>query len=155
MSVNSQVEMEMQFEQRWEQVNSGRLHPQQAFGNVDEWTIQMGVRKAFLHPELKVWMWFDRLHQNWVSARCGVREGILFTVERMAGMKKLPQPGAAVDDWCIYLQGSKLQGPVQVNHMRHWLENQQLPGTIQIWSPRGTSWMSPANFLALYAPRRA
>ncbi|MBN2147567.1 MAG: hypothetical protein JW726_09265 [Anaerolineales bacterium] len=148
MSAKSQVELEKQLEQRWEQVNDGTLQAKQAFGNLEDWTIQLGERKAFLHPELKLWMWFDRLHNYWTFAQCGTNEAILITMGRLAGIKKLPQAGA-VDGWCVYLQGKTLQGPVPVKHLRHWIEHQQLPDTIQVWSPRGTNWLAPAEFLSL------
>jgi hypothetical protein len=148
MAAKSQAELETQLQQRWQQVENGTLLPQQAFSNLDEWIIQLGKRRALLHPNLKQWMWFDRLHDYWVATGCGVGEVILLTKGNLAGIKKLPQPDA-VDRWCMYQQGSALMGPVRIEHLRHWLESQQVPTDIMIWSPRSPDWLSVAQFNTL------
>ena len=68
MSIRSQMELEYQLHERWAQVESHTLTPEQAFGNMEEWIVQLGQRKAFLNPTLKQWMWYDRVHDGWVSA---------------------------------------------------------------------------------------
>jgi len=141
MQPRSQAELEQKLEQRWAQVQGGKLNLQQAFGTLEDWIIQLGERKAFLHPNLKQWMWYDRLHDEWVFAGCGVGEAILMTIGRVGGVKKLPQPGE-VAGWCVYQQGQKLFGPLHIEELRKEIDSQQVPKDILIWSTRATDWLS-------------
>jgi hypothetical protein len=141
MQPRSQAELEHELEKRWAQVQDGKLSPQQAFGTMDEWIIQLGQRKVFLHPDLKQWMWYDRLHDEWVFAGCGVGEAILMAIGSMGGVKKLPQPGD-VDGWCIYRQDQKLAGPLRIEELRKGLETQRIPNDILIWSTLAADWLS-------------
>ena len=144
MQPRSQAELEQELEQRWAQVQSGKLSLQQAFGTLDDWIIQLGARKAFLHPNLKQWMWYDRLHDEWVFAGCGVSEAILLTIGKLGGVKKLPQP-ETVTDWCVYRQEQTLHGPLRVEELHSKLDSQQVPKDILIWSTRATDWLKVAD----------
>lgn len=144
MSIRSQAEIEHQLEQRWAKVQSGKISLQKAFGTLEDWVVQLGERKAFLHPNLKQWMWYDRLHDEWVFASCGVGEAILLTIGRIGGVKKLPQPGE-VDGWCVYQYDQKLVGPLRIEGLRNQLNSQQVPKDILIWSTRATTWLSVAD----------
>lgn len=144
MQPRSQAGMEQELEQRLAQVEGGKLGFQQAFGTLEDWMIQLGERKAFLHPNLKQWMWYDRLHDEWAFAGCGVDEGILLTIGRLGGVKKLPQP-EAVAGWCVYKQEQTLHGPLRVEELRSKLDSQQVPKDILIWSTRATDWLSAAD----------
>jgi hypothetical protein len=144
MQPQSQAELERQLEQRTAQVQNGTLSFEQAFGTLDDWIIQLGKRKAFLHPNLKKWMWYDQLHNEWVFAGCGVGEAVLLTIGRTGGIKKLPQPGS-VEDWCIYRKGQTLQGPLHIKELRQKLNAQQIPKDIFIWSAQSNDWLKLAN----------
>ncbi|RPJ23353.1 MAG: hypothetical protein EHM33_21205 [Chloroflexi bacterium] len=141
MQPRSQAELERQLEQRWAQVQDGTLSLQQAFGTLEDWVTQLGERKAFLHPNLKQWMWYDKLHDEWVFAGCGIGEAILVAVGRLGGVKKLPQP-EPVAGWLVYKDGQELQGPLRIEELRIKLDTQQVPKDILIWSPRATDWLS-------------
>ncbi|MHB8776820.1 MAG: hypothetical protein ACYC6R_03530 [Anaerolineales bacterium] len=141
MSTRTQAELEHQLEQLWTKVQGGKLTLQQAFGTLEDWIMQLGERKAFLHPNLKQWMWYDRLHDEWVFAGCGVGEAILLTIGRLGGVKKLPQPGN-VAGWCVYKQKQKLYGPLRIEELRKKLDSQKVPKDILIWSTRATDWFS-------------
>ena len=141
MQPQSQAELERQLEERWAQVQGGTLSLQQAFGTLEDWVIQLGERKAFLHPNLKQWMWYDKLHDEWVFAGCGVGEAILLTIGRLGGIKKLPQP-EPVAGWLVYKNGQELQGPLRIEELRNKLDTQQVPKDILIWSTRATDWFS-------------
>ena len=143
MSIKSQAEVESQYQQRQTQVQSGKLSPEQAFGNMEDWTILLGQRKALLHPGLKKWMWFDRLHNEWVLTGYGVEEAILLSIGSVGGIKKLLQK-EAVDGWCVYRQGQELFGPVRTGELVNRLKSQpELKGML-VWSPQATSWLTPA-----------
>lgn len=150
MPAHSQAELEYQLAQRTAQVQNRQLTPQQAFGNMDDWTIQLGRRKAFLHPNEQHWLLYDRLHQTWTYTGCGMNQAILFAQGGIAGMKRLPQPGP-VAGWCVYQQGPALQGPVRIEHLRTWLKTGKLPMAIVVWTPRAADWLSAAQFMALPA----
>jgi hypothetical protein len=140
MRPRSQAELEHKLVKRWAQVQDGKLNPQQAFGSMDEWIIQLGLRKVFLHPDLKQWMWYDRLHDEWVFAGCGVGEAVLMAIGSRGGVKKLPQPGE-VDGWCIYRQAQKFAGPLRIEELRKGLETQQIPNDILVWSTLAADWL--------------
>jgi len=148
MSAQSQAELEYQFQQRWTQVQNRQLIARQAFGNLDDWTLQLGRRKALLHPGSGIWLWYDRLHDYWIQACCGPNEAILVTYRGGAGIKKLPQPGS-VADWCIYQQGPTLQGPVPFVNLRQWLQTGQIPMSVVVWTPLATDWLTAAQFMAI------
>ncbi|MDO8971649.1 MAG: hypothetical protein Q7U74_13230, partial [Saprospiraceae bacterium] len=112
MSVKTQAQLEAQLNQRWTRVENGELSATEAFGAMDDWIIQLGERKAFLHPNLRQWMWYDRLHDEWVFAGCGVGEAILLTIGRLGGVKKLPQV-ETVAGWCVYKHEQVLHGPLR------------------------------------------
>ena len=144
MQPRSQVDLEHELEQRWAQVKGGKATLQQAFGTFEDWIIQLGDRKAFLHPNLKQWMWYDRLHDEWVFAGCGVGEAILLSIGKLCGVKKLPQPGS-VAEWCVYKQAETLHGPLRIEELRSMLVSQQVPQDILVWSTRATGWLSVAD----------
>ncbi len=141
MSIRSQAELEYQYHQRWAQVQSHTISPQHAFGNMEDWVVQLGQRKAFLHPKLKQWMWYDRLHDSWVAAYCGPDEAILLTIGQVGGIKKLLQPDE-IAGYCVYQQEQKLYGPLRTEELLNMLESQQEPMNILVWSPLATSWLS-------------
>ena len=141
MSIRSQAEMEVQYLQLTAQVQSGTLSPERAFGKMEDWVIQLGLRKALLHPGTKQWMWYDNLHNEWVYAGCGVGEAILLSIGSGSGIKKLPQPGD-VGEWCIYRQGQEAFGPMPVGEMLNRLKSQHGQTKTIVWSPQATSWLS-------------
>lgn len=144
MSTPTQAKLERQLEQRWTQVKSGKTTPEKAFGTMEDWIIQLGERKAFLHPNLKQWMWYDRLHDEWVYAGCGVDEAILLAIGKLGGIKKLPQI-ETVDCWCVYKQGQVLHGPLRIKELRKKLDSKQLPKGIMLWSTQATDWLKVAG----------
>ena len=144
MQPGSQAELEQKLEKRWAQVKGGKLTLQQAFGTFEDWIIQLGQRKAFLHPNLKQWTWYDRLHDEWVFAGCGVGEAILVTIGRLGGVKKLPQP-EPVSGWCIYRQEQKLHGPLRIQELSRELVSKQVPKDILVWSTCASEWLTVAD----------
>ena len=140
MQPRSQADLEQEMGECWAQVDGGTLSLQQAFGTFEDWIIQLGERKAFLHPNLKQWMWYDRLHDEWVFAGCGMGEAIMLTIGSLGGVKKLPQP-EGVADWCVYMQDEVLLGPLRAEELRTKLNSQQVPEDILIWSTRATDWL--------------
>jgi hypothetical protein len=142
--MQSQAEVEHRLRQRTAQVQNGALGFEQAFGILEDWIIQLGQRKAFLNPNLKKWMWFDRLHNEWTFAGCGIGEAILLSIGRTGGIKRLPQPGS-IEDWCIYSQGQSLFGPLRIKELRQKLNSQQIPKGILIWSTQSNDWLKVAD----------
>jgi hypothetical protein len=147
MPPRSQAEMEHQLKQRWDQVHQGILSLEQAFGNMEDWILQMGGRKAFLHPNLKQWMWHDRIHTEWAFAGCGIDEGVMLTIGSLGGVKKLPQP-EVVSPWCVYRQSGQLHGPLRIQELRELLASQQIPADILIWSTCAVEWFSVTDLQA-------
>jgi hypothetical protein len=141
MSIRSQVELESQFHQRTAQVESKAISPEQAFGKMEDWVVQLGQHRALLHPGVKHWFWYDRLHNEWVSAGCGVGEAILLPIGGVAGIKKLPEPGDAAG-WCVYRQGEKFFGPVRSAELPDLLKSQAELKDMLVWSPLAASWLS-------------
>ena len=144
MQPRSQAELEHQLKQRWSQVQGGILSLEQAFGTLDDWIIQLGGRKAFLHPNLKQWMWYDRIHAEWAFAGCGIDEAILITIGSLGGVKKIPQP-EAVSLWCVYKHEGQLHGPLRIRELREKLVSHQIPNDILIWSTRAVDWFTVTN----------
>jgi len=146
MAKNTQAGIEDQVEERSLQVEKGKLKPKDAFGIMEDWIIQLGEQKAFLHPNLKQWMWYDKFHDEWVFAGCGVGEAILLTIDTVAGVKKLPQSGI-IADWCVYRQVQELFGPLPIKELQNKIDSQQVPEDILIWSTRATDWLSMAELV--------
>jgi hypothetical protein len=142
-SIRSQAILEGQLQQRLAQVESRALTPEQAFANQDEWVVQLGERKAMLHPGLRQWLWFDRVHNEWAFAGCGVGEAILLTFDKLGGVKKLPQP-SDVSPWCVYWQGQELFGPLPAAELIKKVQSKQVPPAILVWSPRASNWLTVA-----------
>jgi len=137
----SQANLENQLDQRKLEVEAGNMSPKEAFGNIKEWVTDLGGRKVFLHPQLEQWMWYDRIHDEWVFAECGVGEGILLTINSTGGVKKLPSK-EKVEKWCVSIENDKLYGPILINDLYQKLESGKVPTDIQIWSPRCLDWFA-------------
>ncbi len=144
MSIRSQAELESQYLKCEAQVQNGMLSPEQAFGNMEDWVIQLGQRKALLHPGIKQWMWYDKLHDEWATAGCGVGEAILLSIGNVGGLKKLPQPGDAAG-WCVYRQGQEFVGPMLIGELLSRLKSQPELKDILVWSTQATTWLSVAH----------
>ena len=141
MSNLSQAEMEQQYHLRLAQVLRNEISPEQAFSNVEDWTIQLGKRKAFLHPNMNLWFWYDRLHDYWVPTGCGVGEVILLVLGTVGAIKKLADPGQ-VDGWCMYMLGEELNGPIRVPDLIEQFKTQAGLSSIMVWSPLAVGWLS-------------
>ena len=148
MDTQHQAGIEARLKERSRLVEEGEMEPREAFGKVDDWTIQLGEKRAFLHPQLKEWMWYDRLHKEWVFAECGIGEAILLIVDSLAGIKKLPSPGP-VADWCVYRSGKDFSGPVPLEDLKKIIESGEGSDHLRIWTTRGTAWRSAADFSKL------
>ncbi|MHC1781742.1 MAG: GYF domain-containing protein [Anaerolineaceae bacterium] len=140
MTTQSQSQLERDLALRWDQNQKGELDLKQAFGNFDEWSLELGRRRAFLHPNLKRWMWYERSHDEWVPTGCGPGEGILLTFGSTAGMKKLPQPGP-IDDWCVYQTEGKPFGPILSGELCKMIANHEIPPDSLVWSTRAVEWL--------------
>ena len=140
MQTKTQANLEEQLKERWVQVDKGNLNPQKLFDDPDEWILQLSERKALLHPNYKQWLWHDRLHDEWAFADCGVRTGILLSINGVAGVKKLPRKGS-VADWCVYKQQQKLHGPIRIKELRKLYDSQEIPNNILVWSTQATDWV--------------
>lgn len=137
----SQAYLERQLAQRQLQVAAEMMTPAEAYSQMDEWTTELGGRKAFLHPQYGQWMWYDQHHAEWVFAECGVNEGILLSIGPVGGVKKLPVPGE-VATWCIWMKDQDIHGPLPVEKLRQKLVDGDIPTEIQIWSPRSLDWFT-------------
>lgn len=109
--------------------------------HMDEWTLNLGDKKALFHPSMKQWLWLDNLHQEWVLAGCGAGEAILMSYQKMGGIKKLPQPGA-VDDWCVYWSQNEMHTPILIADLYNKLMTQANPFEMKIWSTRAVEWLN-------------
>lgn len=112
-------------------------HPQ-------EWLLDLGGRKALFHPEMKQWLWFDALHEEWMLAGCGIDEGILMSYGKTGGLKKLPRPGA-VEDWCVYFDLIEMRGPELASDLYTKLVAGAVPMQAKVWSPCALEWLIPTH----------
>lgn len=108
---------------------------------MEDWIVEMGQRKALLIPATRKWMWYDRLHDEWAAANCGIDEALLVTIGTIAGVKKLPIPGD-VSEWCAYMEEKQLFGPLHLAELITKVKTRQVPSNIRVWSPKATSWLS-------------
>ncbi len=140
MSIKTQASLEAQLAKRLQDVENRKISPEQAFGNLEDWTLQLGSYKAFLHPNLQQWMWYDQLHDEWVFAGCGVGEAILLVINKTRGIKKLPHP-ADVSGWCIVLQDGQPQGPLRFAELRVKLQSGEIKPKSLVWTTRANDWL--------------
>ncbi len=140
MSIKTQASLEAQLAQHLRDVETQKISPEQAFGNLEDWILQLGNYKAFLHPNLQQWMWYDQLHDEWVFAGCGVREAILLVLDKTRGIKKLPYPDD-VSSWCIVLQDGQPQGPLRIDVLRNKLQQGDLKPESLVWTTRANDWL--------------
>lgn len=137
----SQAYLERQLAQRQLQVAAEMMTPEEAFSHIEEWTTELGGRKAFLHPQYRQWLWHDQAHDEWVFAECGVDEGILLTIGNIGGVKKLSKP-ENIANWCIWMENDKPHGPLPIIELRQKLDAGELSADIQVWSPRSLDWFT-------------
>lgn len=140
MSVKTQAELETQLVQRLVQVEEGLLAEREAFGAIENWILHLYERKAFLHPNLKQWMWYDRFHDEWVFAGCGVRQGILMVINKTGGIKKLPYEDD-VSNWCVLVQDDQPYGPLHIEELRDKFQRGEMKPEGLIWTPCGNEWI--------------
>ncbi|MBN1267142.1 MAG: hypothetical protein JXA25_16750 [Anaerolineales bacterium] len=141
MTTQTQAAVEEKLGVCLKQIEEGSITEEQAFGNQEDWTINLGSRPAVLHPGFKQWLWYDRLHDEWVFAGCGVGEAVLLTFGDLGGIKKLPEPDV-IDGWCVYRQEQDLHGPLRIEELLKHLDSQEVPQDIQIWSTRASGWLT-------------
>jgi len=108
----------------------------------EEWLLDLGGRKALFHPEMKQWLWFDAIHEEWLLAGCTAGEAILMAYGGAGGVKKLPRPGL-VEDWCVYFDLDVMRGPELASDLYEKLAAGAVPGQIKIWSPCAVEWLLP------------
>ncbi len=137
----TQAYLERQLAQRQLQVDAEMMIPQQAFSDIEEWVTELGGRRAFLHPQHRQWMWYDRIHDEWAFAGCGVDEGILLTVGAIGGVKKLPSLENVVN-WCVWMDNEEMHGPLLLDDLRQKLKSDEIPADAQVWSTRSLDWFS-------------
>lgn len=143
--MRSQADLEHKLTERTAQLENGKLTFQQAFGNLDDWMLELGVRKAFLHPNRQEWLFYDRLHHQWVTAGCGVNEAVLLAVGRTIGIKKLSEPGP-VNEWCVFRQVNALSGPLRISELHAKLKIGQVNPNVAVWSTYATGWLKIAFY---------
>lgn len=120
------------------------VHPVFDAQHPQEWLLDLGGRKALFHPEMKQWMWFDALHEEWVLAGFGAGEAILMAYGKTGGLKKLPQPGA-VEDWCVYFDLNVMRGPELAGDLYTKLLAGVIPLQAKIWSTCAVEWLIPGH----------
>lgn len=141
MTNKTQAALEEKLVEWLRKTGEGTVSEEQIPGNLEDWTMEAGSRKALLHPGFRQWLWYDRLHAEWVFAGCGIHEAILVSSGAAAGIKKLPEPGP-VRDWCLCLDGEDLVGPLRISDLRQRLDSQEVPQDIQIWSTQTNDWFT-------------
>jgi hypothetical protein len=144
MQIRSQAMLEKQLVDRERQLKNGEISDEQAFSHLEDWMLQLEERKAFLHPNLRQWMWYDNLHEEWIITGYGVGEAILIAFEKIAGAKKLPQAGE-IDQWCAYYEGQAMHGPLRVEELSDAIASKSASKDLQIWSTRADRWLRPFN----------
>jgi hypothetical protein len=140
MKQRTQAYIENQLIQREKQVKEGTLSNTSAFADITEWIIEIGGKKAQLNPTYRRWLWYDRLHDEWVDSGCGVGEGILINFWGPRGMKLLPKPGK-VDDWCVYHNEAGMNGPMQIAGLYKAIIKMKDTGDVRIWSTQSDDWL--------------
>jgi hypothetical protein len=132
--------MEEQLRQRRLAYEQGRLTLEQAYGELEEWIVKLGERRALLDPTCGQWLWEDRLHEAWEFASCGIEEALLISSGKVSGIKKLPAPGR-VEAWCVYRLGKKLFGPLRLEEAGRRLLSGDMSRAAEFWSPCAADWL--------------
>jgi hypothetical protein len=140
MKQRTQAYIENQLTQREEQVKDGTLSNTSAFADMEEWVIELGGKKAQLNPTFRRWLWYDRLHDEWVDAGCGIAEGILINFGGPRGLKLLPKPGP-VDEWCVYHDEKGMNGPVRMEGLYKALLKRKATKDVLVWSTQSNDWL--------------
>lgn len=140
MTHESQASIEEKFFQRHNDWRQNMLTLGQAFSNFDDWVLYLGDQKAFLHPNLKQWMWYDHLHDTWIFAGCSVHEAILITMDQYYGIKKLPVKDD-IRNWCVYIDINNTLELTQISEFQKSSQTYRDLDQIRIWSPQYTDWL--------------
>ena len=144
MTTQTQAALEEKLIEWLGKAGEGTVSEEQIPGNLEDWTMDAGTRKALLHPGFRQWLWYDRLHEEWVFAGCGINEAILVSSGTAAGIKGLPEPGP-VGEWCLCLDGEDLVGPLHISELRQRLDEKEDLKDIKIWSTMASNWFSPED----------
>ncbi len=119
MSTPTQAALEARLLQRWALLRSGAANLARAFGGPDDWTLTLERHRLLLHPGLTRWLRHDRVHGEWHDTGVGPGEALLLVHQGRLVMKRLPEPlappgqVAAIGDWCVWVEGERLVGPVR------------------------------------------
>jgi hypothetical protein len=144
MTKKTQAALEEKLIEWLGEAGESTVSEEQIPGNLEDWTMDAGSRKALLHPGFRQWLWYDRLHEEWVFAGCGINEAILVSSGAAGGIKKLPETGP-VGEWCLYLDGEDLVGPLRISELRQRLDEKEDLKDIKIWSTLAADWFSPED----------
>ena len=141
MTKKTQAALEEKLVEWLRKACEGPVSEEQIPGNLEDWIVDAGSHKALLHPGFRQWLWYDRLHEEWVFAGCGINEAILVSAGTAAGIKKLSEPGP-VREWCLYIDGEDLVGPLRISDLRQRLDEKEDLKDIKIWSTMAADWFS-------------
>lgn len=126
-----------EIEKKMEQSSKNKFDPH----HMEEWTLNLGKRRALFHPTMKQWLWLDNLHQEWVLAGCSAGEAVLMSYQNMGGMKKIPQPGP-VDNWCVFWSQNAMHTPILITDLYENFMMKAIPPDLKIWSTRAIEWLN-------------
>ena len=163
-SSHCQAELEAKLEKQWLLVRKGIKSTMDAFnGPAEDWIMKLGIHNLFLNPFYRRWMYYNRTHNTWDDTGFGPGEVLFVALDKILGVKKLPdirwdseqtligkQPDA-LTEWYIYLYKGKLEGPILEAELKHRLSKCDLPADIPVFSAAMTEWQR-ADALGLVSP---
>jgi hypothetical protein len=87
----TQEKLEDKLRQRMKLVRSGKMNKEEAFGDINEWTLQIGEHRLLLVPSVQQWIYLDRLHDTLEKTDFGIGEVIFGASGNILGAKKRSQ----------------------------------------------------------------
>ena len=83
-----QAEMEAHLLQIWAQGCPETKTVEEVFGPYESWLFPLGTHLLLLHPALKEWLYFDKLHETWERTGFGPGEVVFVAQGKLLGVRR-------------------------------------------------------------------
>jgi len=87
-NARKQAEMESRLLRIWAQGFPETRTVEEIFGSYDRWLLPLGTHLLLLHPVLKEWLYFDKLHETWERTGFGPGEAVFVASGNRLGLRR-------------------------------------------------------------------
>lgn len=145
---HSQAEIEQHFYNQSSLVDKGMTTKDDAFGDAEEWLVELEDHKLILNPFFGQWFYFNPANQSWQQTGFGPGEALFFAWGKVLAYQQLPpQPDRKNDSqeshnykWYIYFNEGMPSGPIAEAELSELLQSSRLTADTPIFNASMTEW---------------